>query len=168
MKRLLLALAFIFGSVSLATAQAPTPPCITGSSSASGAIVYYCDSVRIDNPLPITGGTANGNSTTKVLSTASTNSNLIIAGIHNLNDISAYNTNAATAYLKFYDKATAPTCNSDPVKLTYPLIQNIAFNKTSLVGISFSAGIGICITGGIADNDNTNSTTGIVVNLGYK
>jgi len=168
MKRILTSLLFLLVGVSFALAQTPTAPCVTTSSSASGAIQYYCDSVTTANPLPITGGIANGNTTTKVLSTASTNSNLIVAGVHNLNDISAYNTNAATAYLKFYDKATAPTCNSDTVKLTYPLVQNIAFNKTSLVGISFSLGIGICITGGIADNDNTNATTGIVVNLGYK
>lgn len=109
-----------------------------------------------------------GGASAKVLSTASTNSNLISTGGHILYDAVAVNTNATTAYLKFYDKATAPTCASDTVLATIPLPQNVAMPINSLVGKTFTLGLGLCITGGIADSDNTNATTGIAVNLTYK
>jgi hypothetical protein len=104
----------------------------------------------------------------KVLSTASTNSNSIATGGRTLFDIVAVNTNAATAYLKLYDKASGPTCNTDTVLQTFPLVQNIPVVVPSIVGREFTLGIGICITGAMADNDNTNATTGIAVNLTYK
>lgn len=110
-----------------------------------------------------------GSLQTHILSTASTNSNLIGTAVsHILFDIVGINTNATTAFLKFYDKAVAPTCNTDVVLGTYPLIQNIPVVVSSQVGKQFSLGIGLCITAGIADNDNANATTGIAISLAYK
>lgn len=106
---------------------------------------------------------------THILSAASTNSNLITtAAPHIIYDVTAFNTNATTAYLKFYDVAVAPTCNISSVVATYPLVQNVPFSIASIVGKQFNNGVGICITGGIADNDNTNATTGIVVDITFK
>jgi hypothetical protein len=104
----------------------------------------------------------------KYLSTASNNQTLVATGGRALFDITAFNTNAATAYLKFYNKATAPTCGTDIPIAVIPLVQNIPVNSTSIVGRLFNLGLGFCIVAGLADNDNTNATTGIVTNITYK
>ena len=100
-----------------------------------------------------------------VLSAASTNSTSVKASAGIIYGLTAVNTNATTAYLKLYNIATAPTCNSSAVAYTVPLPQNAVVNITPVGGIYFSTGIGLCITGGIADTDNTNATTGIAVSM---
>jgi hypothetical protein len=68
---------------------------------------------------------------------------------------------AAPAYLKFYDKATAPTCGTDtPSKvLMIPAAGTAAngagSNITISLGAVFNNGIGICVVTGITDADNT-------------
>src|SRR4051812_3941631 len=65
---------------------------------------------------------------------------------------------AAPAYLKLYDKTTAPTCGTDtPVKrLIIPAAATAANGNASVMafpaGIRFTLGIGYCVTTGIADN----------------
>lgn len=75
-------------------------------------------------------------------------------------------------YLKFYDKATAPTCNSDTVVKTIAVPANtlVGGNNASFrVGVAFTSGIGICLTNGIADNDNAAVATATsIVNIDYK
>lgn len=112
--------------------------------------------------------TTGGGTFGKVLSAATTNSTNIKATGGNLYSINALNTNAAIAYLKFYDKATAPTCNSDAVVATFALPQNIRLSTTFDKGVVFAAGIGLCITAGQADNDNAAATTGITTTVSYK
>lgn len=81
--------------------------------------------------------------------------------------IHAYNANAALRYLKFYDKA-APTASDTPV-LRIPLpasgtLPPMSFPK----GIKFTVAIGIRVTTGAADNDNTAPTVGeTILNLSY-
>lgn len=66
---------------------------------------------------------------------------------------------AAPAYLKLYDKATAPTCGTDtPVKrLIIPAAATAANGAAQHIGfpagVRFQIGIGYCVTTGIADAD---------------
>lgn len=162
-KLILITVALLFATP--AFPQNAVRPCI-GIPAAQQA---NCVPIDTGNPLPVTGAVSGGGGTQKqVISTASTNATSIKAAAGTLYDIVGINTNAATAYLKFYDKASAPTCASDTVLGTYPLIQNIPVSVPSWVGKAFSLGIGLCITAGIAANDNTNATTGIAVSLNYK
>jgi len=68
---------------------------------------------------------------------------------------------SAPAYLKLYNKATAPSCGTDtPVKrLIIPAASTAANGGGSNVslpgGVFFSAGISYCVTTGIADNDTS-------------
>lgn len=68
---------------------------------------------------------------------------------------------SAPAYLKLYNKATAPTCGTDtPVKrLIIPAAATAAngagSNVTFAYAITFSLGIGYCVTTGITDADTT-------------
>lgn len=91
----------------------------------------------------------------------SNNSTLIAAGQHNVYDAQLSGIGSAPAYLKFYDKATAPTCGTDtPTKvLAIPAAATAAngaiSNPTIHVGAQFFNGLGICVVTGIADSDNT-------------
>lgn len=81
------------------------------------------------------------------------------------------NVNAAPAYVKFYDKATAPTTADTPVQRL--LVPGNAAGAGGIlpmpVGLSFTAGISFRIVTGVADNDSTDvAANEVLVNLGYK
>lgn len=82
---------------------------------------------------------------------------------------------AAPAYLKFYDKASTPTCQSDTVVAQFMIpaastAANGAGSNISLpVGKNFAAGISYCVVTGIAANDNTSvAAATFIVNIDYK
>lgn len=89
------------------------------------------------------------------------NATLISPGEHGVHGVQLSGIGSAPAYLKLYDKATAPTCGTDvPVKvLMIPAAGTAAngagSNVTISLGTAFHAGIGICVVTGIADTDNT-------------
>lgn len=76
---------------------------------------------------------------------------------------------SAPAYLKLYNKATAPTCGTDtPVKrIAIPAAATAANGTTTPisfpVGIKFSLGIGYCVTTGIGDSDTTAPTASTIL-----
>lgn len=83
------------------------------------------------------------------------------------------NINAAIAYVKLYNKATAPTVGTDTPVLTIPVPGNTAGSGCTVfipTGVDeFSNGIGIGIVTGVADNNNTAvAANEVVVNLFYK
>jgi hypothetical protein len=106
-------------------------------------------------------------------STASTNSTLIRTGPATLYSMIVANNTVVLYYLKFYDKATQPICGTDTPVHTIPVPFGASsagggFISSLPVGINFNLGMGFCITGGLADNDNTNAATGVVLNVTYK
>lgn len=90
--------------------------------------------------------------------------------------VQLYTINATPAYLKLYDKATAPTCGTDtPVKrLMIPAATTAANGGGSNLiftpgGIRFNLGIGYCITTGIADGDTSAPTAAnYLANIDWK
>lgn len=105
-----------------------------------------------------------------VLSQASNNSTLVYGENSLLKTIIVINTTATQYYLKIYNKRTAPTCGTDTPVLRIPIPQ--VANGGGVVEIAtedmkFPLGIGFCLTGGLADNDNSNAATGIAINFGY-
>lgn len=109
----------------------------------------------------------------KLLTTASTNSNSVKGSPGQMIAVMAVNTTTTVYYLKFYDTTVAPTCNTAAVKFTMPIPYGtsnagggfaIAFPQP----VQFLNGIGICVTAGIADNDNTDAATGIAIDIAFK
>lgn len=105
------------------------------------------------------------------LSAATTNSTLVLGRSSIVKMIYAQNTTATNAFLKFYNKATAPTCNTDVPVMTIPLPGAATTGGPPAQpdisdGILFPLGVGFCITANFADNDNTATVTGIIVNIG--
>lgn len=85
------------------------------------------------------------------------------------------NIGSTPAYLKLYNKATAPTCGTDtPVKrLIIPAAATAAngagSNITFAAGVYFNTGLGYCITGGLADSDTTAvAANTVLVNIDWQ
>lgn len=89
-------------------------------------------------------------------SAASTNATSIKASAGTVYSIACSNINAATRYVKFYNKASAPTVGTDVPVLTIAVPTNgtvvVAFGA---VGHRFATGIALAITGAAADSDTT-------------
>ena len=114
---------------------------------------------RAHQPVPytlISGATTNATS-------VSTTANTLLYGyfLSNLNG-------AAWRYVKFYNKASAPTVGTDTPVLVLALPPNGAANASFPAGINFSTGLAFAITAGVA-NSNTDAVAAdeVVVNLAY-
>lgn len=98
-----------------------------------------------------------------VSAAASTNATVAKATNGTLKRVTGYNAAAAARYLKFYDKATAPTVGTDTPRKTYylPPATGFVFDLDDY----FGQGISFALTGAAADADTTNLTAGDVVCL---
>ena len=82
--------------------------------------------------------------------------------------IIATNNGAAARYLKFYNKASAPTPASDTPVATYMLPAGGGICRITDIGLVFSTGIAFAIVAGIGDNNNTSiSADEVAVNIEY-
>jgi hypothetical protein len=94
-------------------------------------------------------------------SLASTNGALILTGSSGLHAFYATNTGATPAFVKLYNKATAPTVGTDVPAMIIPVpaavsgVPGVATLPIGTNGFRFALGLGIAITGGVADNDTT-------------
>jgi hypothetical protein len=95
----------------------------------------------------------------RVAAAASTNATLVKATPGNVFGF-LFMSNAAaakTAFIKFYDKASAPTVGTDTPLFTVPLVSTTTipgFAELDLpVGVPFKTGIAYAITAGVADTD---------------
>ncbi len=102
-------------------------------------------------------------------SAASTNINLIIAGTSGVTNVYATNIGATPAFVKLYNKATAPVLASDIPEMILPIpaaaggIPGVSPQiETGFTGYRFPLGLGIAITGAMADNDTTAVAAGQV------
>lgn len=101
-------------------------------------------------------GTITTPTASNINSAASTNAAFIKNAAGTVYSITASNTGAAAAFLKLYNKASAPTVGTDVPVLTIPIpassVQNIEFGTA---GHRFTTGIAIAITNLAADSDTT-------------
>jgi hypothetical protein len=93
-------------------------------------------------------------------SAASTNEALILTGTSGLQAFYATNTGATVAFVKLYNKATAPISSDIPAMiLTVPAavsgVPGVCTLPIGFSGFRFALGLGIRITGAVADNDTT-------------
>ena len=89
-------------------------------------------------------------------SAATTNATLIKASAGRLFLIIGRNNVASIRYLKFYNKASAPTVGTDVPVLTIALDASSQFEiDLNPYGQFFTTGIAFAITGALADNDTT-------------
>lgn len=92
---------------------------------------------------------------TKVVAAASTNATLVQAGQVKLWGYNLKNTAAYPVYIKFFDKATAPSPGTDVPYFTVAVLAGERADLDRWVGVQFQLGLGYTITKLIADNDTT-------------
>lgn len=134
-----------------------TPIVVTGRT--AGGSAKPMDVAILDasgNQITSFGGTPSAATPLKLVSAASTNPTSVKGAAGTLYGVQVTNVAAAIRYLKFYDKASAPTVGTDvPVK-----IMGIPGNTAGAgamvafpVGVKFTLGIALALTTGIADTD---------------
>jgi len=107
-----------------------------------------------------------------LLSAATANSTNVKSSAGVIHDITITQTTTTLGDFRLYDSATAPTCSSATGVIGNWAVQSNAVSPgmhlTFPNGKVFVNGISFCLTGAVADNDNTNFTTGVQVNMDYK
>lgn len=89
----------------------------------------------------------------RIQSAASTNATSVKASAAILGVVHVTNINAALRYLKFYNKASAPTVGTDVPVWTIALPPSYPVNPVIPGGLDFATGIAYAITTGAADTD---------------
>jgi hypothetical protein len=103
-----------------------------------------------------------------VNSAATTNGALILTGTSGLQAFYATNIGATPAFVKLYNKATAPTVGTDVPEMIIPVpaavsgVPGAAVLPVGFNGFRFALGLGIAITGAVADSDTTAVAAGQV------
>lgn len=102
-------------------------------------------------------------STSQTNSAASTNSTLVKNTAAVVYSLMATNTGASAAYVKLYNKATAPTVGTDvPIQTIVVPASSAVQIELGRVGVRLSTGLGFAITGAIAVADSTAVAAGQV------
>lgn len=123
-------------------------------------------------PVVVETKTTGGATPYKLISANTTNATSVKGSAGTLYYVGGFNTNAAARYLKFYNKASAPTVGSDTPVWTFLIPPNSTGAALSAAippqGIAFSLGIAFALTTGVADADTgAVAAAEIGVNLGY-
>mgnify|MGYP003647344355 CR=1 FL=1 len=115
----------------------------------------------------ITGQT--GATTATLISAATTNATSTKASAGKLYGYALFNANAAARYVKFYNKASAPTVGTDVAVLVILVPAGGGANLDIPVGLNFSTGIAFATTTGAATADTgAVAVSEILVNFWYK
>lgn len=144
----------------------------TGSTTAVTALPAIPAGTNLIGGVNVLAAATGGCTPAHLLSTASTNATVVKGSAGTLCKLSAINTTASLYYLKFYNVASGPTCASDTVVATYPVPASTTGAGVEVnlgpFGEAYTVGIGFCLTGALADNDNTNAATGVVISYSSK
>ncbi len=108
----------------------------------------------------------------KRISQASTNAINIKNSGGTLVYLCASNTNAAPRYVKWYDKASAPTVGTDAPIHSFLIPGNSSGAGSNIAppgGINFTTGISYAMTAGAADTDTTPvAAAEVIINYGWQ
>lgn len=96
---------------------------------------------------------------------ATTNATSAKASQGKLYSVNGHNAAAAVRYIKFYNKATAPTVGTDTPVLTFACPATSSFSFQIPNGFLFTVGIGYGMVTGAADNSTAALTAGDVLGL---
>lgn len=113
---------------------------------------------RVHKPAPYKLNSAASTNATSVSATANT----LLYGYY------ISNTNSSVRYVKFYNKASAPTVGTDTPVLVLAIPGSGAANVSFPAGINFTTGLAFATTTGAADSDTgAVALNEVIVNLVY-
>jgi hypothetical protein len=136
-----LSVGVVTGNITSTAAAAPTV--------VAGQVIPAISATAAQGAIPISH---------TLVAAASNNATSLKASVGRLVGGVALNRNATTAYLKLFNKASAPTMGTDTPIFNIPLPANVPVSVTDLIGIygfSFATGIAYAITAGQPLLDNT-------------
>lgn len=105
----------------------------------------------------------------RLVSAATTNATSVKASAGTLYSITAFNLNAAVRYVKFYNKASAPTVGTDTPVATFAIpasTTGAGFAIEFPFGFDFATGIAYATTTGAADSDTAAVAANEIVLVG--
>lgn len=108
-------------------------------------------------------GTTNGSTSTSQVSLASTNATSVKASAGMLYCVMAQNTSASIRYVRFFNKASAPTVGTDVPVFVLVVPAGASKEVWFPMGIKFSTGIALAETGAAPSNDATAVSAGDIV-----
>lgn len=126
---------------------------ISGTQPVSGTVTATVTAGTVNPVVPATPYFVN--------SAASTNGALILTGTSGLSSFYATNEGASAAFVKLYNKATAPTVGTDVPEMTIPVpaaasgVPGVAAIPIGFHGFRFALGLGIAITRNAVHTDTT-------------
>lgn len=109
----------------------------------------------LPGPTQIVPNTTGGTSDYHLISANTTNAQSIKASAGQVYGYDFGNNGAADAYVKLYNKASAPTVGTDTPYRTIYVPKGARVSYHSVVGMALGTGIAIAITGAMADSDTT-------------
>lgn len=119
---------------------------VSGTQPVSGTVTATVTAGTVNPVVPATPFILN--------SAATTNDTLVLTGTSGLQAFHAFNNGAAIAYVKLYNKATAPTSSDTPAMVIPIPAGGVSPPLTpGFHGFRFALGLGLRITTGVADND---------------
>lgn len=105
---------------------------------------------------PLASASANGQTSSRVDSAASTNATSLKASAGTIVNIDVFNVAAYDVFLKFYNKASAPTVGTDTPIWTIPIKSGTGYSRSfPLGGKACATGVAYAITKLQADSDTT-------------
>ena len=133
---------------------------------------------RIDKSIPVnvlqgtitaSEGTPAVASSSNIVTAATTNATLIKSTGASLYASVFSNTTAATIYVKYYNKATAPTVGTDIPLITVPVPAGATVQmEFGRLGCRFALGLGIAVTANMIATDTTAVTAGAQIFTSYQ
>lgn len=125
--------------------------------------------------IQVNAAATGGATTTSFVAANSNNATALKASAGTVYGVQLSGIGATPAWVKFYDKATTPTCQSDTIVAQFMIPANSTAangggnNSAFVVGKAFTTGISYCVVTGIAANDNTSvAAATFVVNIDWK
>lgn len=141
----------------------------TGTFSLIALFKRLLQSITAGLPSVLTAKTSGGLTIHSAVSGASTNATSVKGSAGQLYNLIATNNGTGVAYLKIYDKATAPTVGTDTPAIRIMLPAGGGARLPDNFGLPMASGLAYGITAGAADNDTTAvSAAQVLVNLFYK
>jgi hypothetical protein len=129
----------------------------TGSISGAQAVPVYATggSVAVTATTIQAAATVAGTTIAKVAAAASTNATLLKASAARIYGYEFTNLTAATKFVKFFNKATAPVAGTDVPVFIVAIPPNAYIEESLTVPVAMATGLGYTITNGVADTDTT-------------
>lgn len=134
-------------------AAAAAPVAVIGTATVAGTVTSTVTAGTVNPVVPATPYFVN--------SLATTNGALILTGTSGVSAFYATNEGASVAYVKLYNKATAPTVGTDVPEMIIPVpaaaagVPGVAVLPMGFHGFRFALGLGIAITRNAVFSDTT-------------